>query len=459
MAYSGGEKTRSINRYFLRIFIPIVLLVSTVISALLAWNDYKASKTSRLESQKLILETFTATTRQPLLQGSMIEARIRANELAKNKQIYCVEIKSTSETIQSCNKSKKVSSGLNRMETDLYFSEDRSNWMGHLAITFDNSDLISGVFKNMGKNVGGFVFLAATLFLALSIGFSRIRTETNELLNIVEGRNNDDTRFKIKEFASLGENLKYQLEVSKTAAEAKAALDIARQVAHDIRSPIASLQIALHAAHGKIDPNIKSVLGHSAQRISDIANDVISQYTPKNQAYNEAQAVSKLPMSLNLALSEMVAEKKLMCSETATVDIQIKPFMADAFIEMRASDFKRIISNLVDNAIQAVSACGKVEIACTQTDSECCISISDNGVGISAALLNAIIEKGGSYGKPGGKGLGLQWAKQTVERHGGRLEIESEQNLGTIVFIFLPTLADRKVRPQVGTQLRLVDEA
>jgi len=462
MSLPSQAKTRSISRYFLRIFIPIVLLVSTSISALFAWNDYKANKTSRLESQKLILETFAATIRQPLLQGSVIEARIRANELVKNRQVYCIEITSMSETIQSCKKIKDVSDGLNRMETDLYFSEDRSNPMGHLVITFDNTDLISGIFKNIGKNVGGFVSLAVILFLALSIGFSRVRLETNELMRIVEGHSdgkNDGAQFKIKEFASLGKNLKHQLEVSKAAAEAKAALDIARQVAHDIRSPIASLQIVLQVAQGKIDPSIKNVLSHSAQRISDIANDVISQYTPRNQPQDESQVVNKLPMSLNLALGEMVAEKKLLCSGTAPVDIQIKPFATDSFIEMRVSDFKRIISNLMDNAIQAVSTNGKVEIICAQTDSECCVSIADNGVGIPAVILKAILENGGSYGKPGGKGLGLQWAKQTAEQHGGRLTIESEQTLGTTVSVFLPTLAGQNIRPQVGTQLCLVNEA
>jgi len=462
MSFAGQAKTRSINRYFLRIFIPIVLLVSTIISALLAWNDYKANKTSRFESQKLILETFAATTRQPLLQGSMIEARIRAEEISKNKLVYCVEITSTSEAIQSCNKLKKLSGGMNRMETDLFFSEDKSNWMGHLAITFDNSDLIAGIFKNMSKNVGGFVLLATILFLALSIGFSRIRLETNELMKIVEGHqdgSSDGTQFKIKEFSSLGENLKHQLEVSKTAAEAKAALDIARQVAHDIRSPVASLQIALQVAQGKIDPKIGNVIGHSAQRISDIANDVISQYTPKNQSHSENHVVIKLPMSLNLALTEMVAEKKLMCSGTTNVDIQLTPLTTDSFIEMRVSDFKRIISNLVDNAIQAVSENGRVEITCTQTESECHISIADNGVGIPAVILKAIVEKGGSYGKPGGKGLGLQWVKQTIERHAGQLSIESKQTIGTTVSIILPTLAGRSIRPHVGTQLCLADEA
>ena len=115
MEITGKSPTRSIERYFLRIFIPIALLVSTAISGLLALNDYRVSKASRLDSQKLTFETFAAVVRQPIIQGSLTEARIRANELAQNSQISCIEIKSISETIQSCNKLKISSSGLHRM--------------------------------------------------------------------------------------------------------------------------------------------------------------------------------------------------------------------------------------------------------------------------------------------------------------------------------------------------------
>lgn len=139
MAPFSSSRTRSINRYFLGLLIPIVLVASLSISALFAWNDYQTNKASRIESQRLTFETFAAVIRQPLIQGSLIEARIRAEALASNSQIGCIEITSPSETIKTCNKSKVgKSAGLNRMDTDLYFSEDKSNLMGHLTIVFDN---------------------------------------------------------------------------------------------------------------------------------------------------------------------------------------------------------------------------------------------------------------------------------------------------------------------------------
>lgn len=458
MGLLGKSQTRSIHRYFLRIFIPIVLLVSTIFSGLLAWNDYEVNQASRLDSQKLTFETFAAVVRQPLIQGSLVEARIRANELAQNPQIFCIEIKSVSETIQSCNKLKSSSSGLHRMDRDLYFSDDASNWMGHLSITFDNSDLIASIWKNMGKNGIGFVLLAVILFAGLSIGFSRIRMELNEVMKILETKTGDKQerpKFRISEFSSLGKNLSYQFEVSKAAAEAKAALDVARQVAHDIRSPIVSLQVALNAAQIQLDPSIKSVLNHSAQRISDIADDVISQYAVANKSPEVRAPIQKIPMSVDLALNEMIAEKTLMCRQLPAVSLSVKPESEATFVEMRVSDFKRIISNLLDNSLHAISDRGNIEVNCTRSVNECCISILDNGVGISESVLQTILEKGGSFGKPNGRGLGLQWAKKTIEQHHGRLLMSSKLGVGTEVKIFLPTAKNRNINFQTGTQLSL----
>ena len=405
-------------------------------------NDYRVSEASRLDSQKLTFETFAAVVRQPLIQGSLIEARIRANELSQNPQISCIEIKSISETIQSCNKLKAASSGLHSMDRDLYFSDDASNWMGHISITFDNSDLIAGIWKNAGQNAIGFVLLAILLFSGLSIGFSRIRIELGELMKILEtqkSENQAEPEFRISEFASLAENLSYQFEVTKAAAEAKAALEVARQVAHDIRSPIVSLQVALNAAQVQLDPTIKSVLNHSAQRISDIANEVIDQHTAPNKNSETRVSLQKLPMSVDLALNEMLAEKILMCKQTPQVSLQTKSNADDLFVEMQISDFKRIISNLIDNALYAVSDRGSINVNCARVANECRISIADNGSGISESVLKTILEKGGSFGKPNGKGLGLQWARKTIEKHNGRILISSEEGVGTEVRIFVTT--------------------
>lgn len=439
------SQTRSINAYFLRILIPIVLVVSTIISALLAWNDYQANKTSRLESQKLIFSTFAATIRQPLIQGSLIEAQIRADELAKHGQIDCIEIKVPSETIKSCKTTNANQGGLNKMESDLFFSEGTTNLMGHLVITFDNSDLVASVFRNAGKNVMGFILLALILFGALSIGFSRIRFELNELMKMASQNGIEASDFKISEFHSLGNKLVDQIEMSKANAEAKAALSVARQVAHDIRSPILSLQIAVNAVQAKLEPGVLSGITKSSERIVEIAEDVLGKYLPANNIGELRRALHKEPMKVEAAIEELVAEKIILLTERKGVRVQRQINSQDTVVDMRASDFKRVLSNIIDNAVQATRQNGLVKIKCASENEECRVLISDNGIGMSEEIQTKILNVGGSYGKSEGIGLGFKWAKEIVRRHGGRIELKSSVGLGTEVAIVLPILMKTKL--------------
>lgn len=457
----ASSRTRSINRYFLGMLIPIVLVVSISISALFAWNDYQTNKVSRLDSQRLTFETFASVIRQPLIQGSLIEARIRAEALASHSQIECIEIKSTSETIKSCNKSKSNStstSGLNQMKSDLYFSDDRSNLLGHLTMIFDNSDLVANTWKNLGKNVVGFVVLGIALFLVLSVGFSRIRKELNELMKILASPGDNPQKmpkFKISEFFSLGKTLSHQFEVSKAAVEAKAALDVARYVAHDIRSPIVSLQMALHAAQDQLDLQTKSALNNSAQRISDIANDVLSNHIPSNRITEARLPIQRLPMSVSLALNEMIVEKALLCKGTSNITVCGNLGNEDTLIEMRISDFKRAISNIIDNSIQAMPSGGRIQVSYTRIGNECSISIIDTGIGMSPEILKDILENGGSYRKLGGKGLGFQWAKKKIEQGNGRILMSSKEGIGTEVTFILPAFTDSSQKNTTEARLSL----
>jgi|GEM_PF-2745507 len=448
------SQAKSIQRFFLWIFIPIVLLVSAASSVLMAWSDYETNRSSRLESQKLIFETFATMIRQPLIQGSFVEARIRADEMAHNPQIACIEIASGTENIKSCNKSTKATSGLHKMDANLYFSEDTGNLMGHLSITFDNSDLITGIWKNTSKNAFGFIMLAIILFASLSVGFSRFKKDLRKLMRILEAqeaKENSTFEFEITEFSSLAKHLKNQHDVSKSAAEAKAALEVARHVAHDIRTPIVSLQMALNAVQASLDPKIKSALNNSAQRISDIADDVINQHSPSHE-------IEKIPMSVNLALSEMVSEKTMLCRQTPGMKINLKLEAHDTLVEMRISDFKRVISNLIDNAIQAVAQDGTIGVSLSVVKNECCISIIDNGVGIPADILKTILENGGTFNKAKGKGLGLQWAKKTIEKNSGRFLMTSIEGSGTEIKLFLPTTSNHSLQSTQDHQLSLVEK-
>ncbi|EQC48351.1 GHKL domain protein [Bacteriovorax sp. BSW11_IV] len=102
-------------------------------------------------------------------------------------------------------------------------------------------------------------------------------------------------------------------------------------------------------------------------------------------------------------------------------------------------EIERLISNLLNNSIEALGVSGKIKITIAKKGENLSVSIKDNGHGIPNELLTHLAIAGNSFGKPEGTGLGLFQAKQTVESLNGQLNIESILSIGTIVSLDIPT--------------------
>jgi len=99
----------------------------------------------------------------------------------------------------------------------------------------------------------------------------------------------------------------------------------------------------------------------------------------------------------------------------------------------------RALGNVLDNAITAAPAGGRILVALVRRKTGLRIVVSDNGDGMRPADLARALE-GYKLGETGEskRGLGLPLARQMIEAHGGRLEIQSEKGAGTTVTISLP---------------------
>ncbi|MFI5269362.1 MAG: sensor histidine kinase, partial [Chloroflexota bacterium] len=103
---------------------------------------------------------------------------------------------------------------------------------------------------------------------------------------------------------------------------------------------------------------------------------------------------------------------------------------------------KRALANLLGNAIKFSRNGGVVSIGVTTEEASTVVAVSDHGIGIPEAELSKIFERfyraSNVVGVVRGTGLGLGYAKQVVESHGGELAIDSREGQGTTVTIRLP---------------------
>jgi signal transduction histidine kinase len=125
---------------------------------------------------------------------------------------------------------------------------------------------------------------------------------------------------------------------------------------------------------------------------------------------------------LNGALKGMV-EKKLS---------YLPPFSMDP------DQVQKVITNLVINADQSLGKDGRVCVATEKVGGFAVVSISDNGCGMSKDFMEKSLFRPFKTTKKNGMGIGLFQSKIIVEAHGGKIEVESEENVGSTFRVLLP---------------------
>jgi signal transduction histidine kinase len=106
---------------------------------------------------------------------------------------------------------------------------------------------------------------------------------------------------------------------------------------------------------------------------------------------------------------------------------------------------KQVIANLVSNAIKYTGEEGKIQLAVRLEDSSVLLRVEDNGIGIPASDLPYIFDKfyrveSDETVDIQGTGLGLSISKSVIEKHGGRIWVESAVGRGSTFHVALPAL-------------------
>ena len=210
---------------------------------------------------------------------------------------------------------------------------------------------------------------------------------------------------------------------------------------HDLRAPIRSIggftQILRESAHHKLTEEENSFLARietSTNHMQEMIETLL-QYARIDAKAKEFVRVD-LSQICNAALEMLDAS----ITETgARVELEPLPVVMGDSVQLI-----ELVQNLIANALAYRSkAPPRIRISAVRTDSEHIISVQDNGIGIEPADHDKIFEmfkRLRAQDKIPGTGIGLATCRRVVQRHGGRIWLESEAGKGSTFRFALPAL-------------------
>ncbi len=222
----------------------------------------------------------------------------------------------------------------------------------------------------------------------------------------------------------------HQRELVKREKD-KTISDIAIQVAHDIRSPVMALNAIVESVGDNIDGKVKKLLSQTSTRINGIANDLLKQSKIRFDDQPARENISEL-------IRNVIREKQSEVSKTIVIIDNVGSF--DIHLSNSKSvQLQRILSNLINNSIEASSNnVNSIEVKLTINKTLININVNDAGIGINESVLQKVAQRGFTFGKSNGNGLGLAYAREAVESWGGKFQITSVEEKGTSIILEFP---------------------
>lgn len=291
----------------------------------------------------------------------------------------------------------------------------------------------------------GLILVATTLFILRRVQ----RKFADEVVGPLKSGILSESSLNIEEFEELRRAHHEAQDARTTMAVANAVLSITKQVSHDIRSPLSALNMVA-ASLKELPEEKRLIIRNAAQRINDIANGLLQhgknphQINDGAESRTEASATTPVhePVMLVALLDSILSEKRTQFRERMAIEIQGDLNQGyGLFAKVNASEFSRVISNLVNNSVEAMAGPGRVTVAIRGFKNHLAVIVSDNGKGIPPEVLARLGERGVTHGKEGtqsGSGLGVYHAREAVERAGGTFTIQSQVGVGTMITLTLP---------------------
>ncbi|MBL7767180.1 MAG: HAMP domain-containing histidine kinase [Chitinophagaceae bacterium] len=297
-------------------------------------------------------------------------------------------------------------------------------------------------------NIYVFVFLISS-FIALLITNSVVKpfnyivkqftkinlSKTNQPLT---WQYSDEIGLLVKEYNRMLRKLENStVQLAKSERE-MAWREMAKQVAHEIKNPLTPMKLSLQM----LDKAIKNRKANTEELTIKVTNTLIEQIDNLTLIATNFSNFAKMPELKRevFSLNEVLFSVTGMYNDDSYNEFLFIIPAYEIYVFADKSQLIRVFTNILQNAIQAIPETRKGNISLTVSkakDNYVCLSITDNGEGITPEMGKKLFEPYFTT-KSSGTGLGLAMCKDIIEQFGGKIKYESELNKETTFHIYLP---------------------
>ena len=261
---------------------------------------------------------------------------------------------------------------------------------------------------------------------------------------------------------------KYKAELLRTAKKAEAAneakTEFLQRMSHDIRTPINGICGMINVADYYADNMEKQTECRAKiKEASHLLLELINEVLDMSKLESDEVVLEEIPFNLNSIFEEILGVIEHMAAEQNIRIIWEEKEVTHWNLIGSPVHVKRILMNILSNAVKYNKENGYVYISCREIPSKQTAMTTlefvcrDTGIGMTEAFQKRIFEPfaqehAGSRTKFAGTGLGMPITKKLVEKMGGTISFESKEGTGTTFVIRIPFQIDADMKDRNETE-------
>ena len=221
--------------------------------------------------------------------------------------------------------------------------------------------------------------------------------------------------------------------------------DLVNNLTHELKTPISTIGLACEALADpslpRTDEQVRrftNMIRDENKRLGSLVENVL-----QSAVMDDGQMlVKRVELDLHNLVQDVVRSSSMQVTRrNGRIELDLGAEIHHVYGDR--THLSNLLYNLIDNAIKYSEQEPRIRIATRSNDEGLTVSISDKGIGIASSEHRKIFDRlyrvpTGNIHNAKGFGLGLSYVKSVVERHGGRIRLESQPGKGSTFHIFIP---------------------